>query len=444
VLYFIVLQGFAQQHTLQITPVSLPSQVINAVTVDAQHRIWIGTEHGLFQFIDNKFEKLTPNPQEVISISALTHDAEQNIWIGTYAGDIWKINQQKEWQKFDFQFFGSNLITSIIADEQGRIWATAYEKGIFFIDEQSEKHCFTTDNSNLLHEQTLSLAVTKNTLWIGTERGLCSLENAKKWKSYDIGGQVNAIIPHQNSLWLAMLTESGARLWQFKDYKVWIPIPLPESLEYSKITDLAFDNQGNLWITADKIGVLKNNVWQTYSQKDGFSSSSAFCLAIDEQDKVWIGTEGKGLFLFGKKDDEPKIMKEVKENKEIRLENIEKIEDKILDKPIQLKIQFEQSKAELLESSLTELDRLGKILVQNPDIQMEISGHTDNRGNVGLNQKLSEDRAKEVKNYLVSAYEIQPSRIVCIGYGGSKPIADNSNEATRSLNRRVEIRLFKK
>ncbi|MDB5257048.1 MAG: yiaD [Chitinophagaceae bacterium] len=99
---------------------------------------------------------------------------------------------------------------------------------------------------------------------------------------------------------------------------------------------------------------------------------------------------------------------------------------------------FVKSKAELLPGSFSELDRLVKVLTDNPELKIEISGHTDNVGDAALNLKLSEDRVATIKNYLISK-NISAKRLSGKGYGGSKPIASNATEETRKLNRRVEF-----
>jgi outer membrane protein OmpA-like peptidoglycan-associated protein len=99
---------------------------------------------------------------------------------------------------------------------------------------------------------------------------------------------------------------------------------------------------------------------------------------------------------------------------------------------------FEQSKPVLLPTSYGELNRLVQILIQNPTIKIEIAGHTDNVGDPKKNQKLSEDRVKAIKNYLISK-GISATRLTGKGYGSSKPIASNAKEETRRLNRRVEF-----
>jgi outer membrane protein OmpA-like peptidoglycan-associated protein len=103
---------------------------------------------------------------------------------------------------------------------------------------------------------------------------------------------------------------------------------------------------------------------------------------------------------------------------------------------------FVRGEPTLISTSYPELNKLAKILLENPTLEIELAGHTDNVGDAGKNQILSEQRVEVVKKYLVSKGAGE-ERISGKGYGGSKPIADNSVEATRKLNRRVEFKITK-
>ena len=102
---------------------------------------------------------------------------------------------------------------------------------------------------------------------------------------------------------------------------------------------------------------------------------------------------------------------------------------------------FVKSKAILLESAYKELDFVVAIMKEQPNLKIRLSGHTDNQGSSGGLRKLSEDRAKMAKSYLVEA-GISQRRIESKGYGGTKPIASNKSEETRKLNRRVEFTIL--
>lgn len=104
---------------------------------------------------------------------------------------------------------------------------------------------------------------------------------------------------------------------------------------------------------------------------------------------------------------------------------------------------FVQSKSQLKPESFLELDRLIQILKDNPTIEIELSGHTDNHGDPAANLKLSEMRVNAVRDYIVSK-DVNRKRIAGKGYGGTRPLVTNDTEAHRQLNRRVEFKITKK
>jgi len=113
-----------------------------------------------------------------------------------------------------------------------------------------------------------------------------------------------------------------------------------------------------------------------------------------------------------------------------------------IERVILRNILFMQGKAELLPQAKKELDILAEWLNRDTDVRVRFIGHTDNQGDPRLNILLSEQRVKNVKSYLVSK-GIAESRIETVGYGGAFPIADNTWEETRKLNRRVEMEILK-
>jgi len=102
---------------------------------------------------------------------------------------------------------------------------------------------------------------------------------------------------------------------------------------------------------------------------------------------------------------------------------------------------FVRSKAILLPGSYPELNKLANVMKANAHMNIQVSGHTDNTGNADLNKQLSRERAEAVREYLLKR-GVEEGRITTIGYGGEKPIADNSYEASRKKNRRVEFEII--
>jgi outer membrane protein OmpA-like peptidoglycan-associated protein len=86
------------------------------------------------------------------------------------------------------------------------------------------------------------------------------------------------------------------------------------------------------------------------------------------------------------------------------------------------------------------LDQVAQTLQQNPEVVAQVVGHTDSTGQPAYNQTLSVNRAQSVANYLVD-HGVAGQRLSADGRGDTQPIADNSTEAGRAANRRVEIYL---
>ena len=104
-------------------------------------------------------------------------------------------------------------------------------------------------------------------------------------------------------------------------------------------------------------------------------------------------------------------------------------------------ILFNVNSAELQPGAKTEISQLATTLKKYPDTNIVIEGHTDNTGSRELNQSLSERRAQSVANY-AAQMGVDRSRMTTQGYAFDQPVADNSTEAGRAQNRRVEIAIF--
>lgn len=103
-------------------------------------------------------------------------------------------------------------------------------------------------------------------------------------------------------------------------------------------------------------------------------------------------------------------------------------------------IHFELNSAEIRPSSTEVLDAAVKVFKEYKELRIEVSGHSDPMGAEEINSSLSRRRADAVKWYLVD-HGIEPHRIATVGYGATKPVADNESEEGRAKNRRIEFRL---
>ncbi len=102
---------------------------------------------------------------------------------------------------------------------------------------------------------------------------------------------------------------------------------------------------------------------------------------------------------------------------------------------------FKPSSAELDPKSFELLRKAVDVFKKNPDVRVEISGHTDNAGKAEANTNLSRKRAESVMAWLVK-HGLPESRFEAVGFGPSKPVASNDTDVGRAKNRRVEFRLI--
>jgi OOP family OmpA-OmpF porin len=108
--------------------------------------------------------------------------------------------------------------------------------------------------------------------------------------------------------------------------------------------------------------------------------------------------------------------------------------------PVLDTIYFDPAKTNINPTAAKALDRNGMILKENPQLKVEIGGHTDPSGNEKANQAISEKRAQSAMKYLQDKFNIPENRLTVKGYGATRPIADNSTQEGRSKNRRVEFK----
>jgi outer membrane protein OmpA-like peptidoglycan-associated protein len=102
---------------------------------------------------------------------------------------------------------------------------------------------------------------------------------------------------------------------------------------------------------------------------------------------------------------------------------------------------FENGKSYILPESFSELNKLAQYLIRNPSMEVQINGHSDNSGSRLKNQKLSEQRAREVFEYLIK--KGTQNKMYFKGYGSSLPIASNETDEGKAKNRRVEFEIIK-
>ena len=105
---------------------------------------------------------------------------------------------------------------------------------------------------------------------------------------------------------------------------------------------------------------------------------------------------------------------------------------------VELDVKFDFDKAQVKQESYGDIKALADFMKQYPQTSTVVEGHTDSVGSDAYNQGLSERRANAVREVLVNQYGVESGRVQAVGYGESRPVADNATADGRAINRRVE------
>ena len=190
----------------------------------------------------------------------------------------------------------------------------------------------------------------------------------------------------------------------------------------------------------------------------GFLKNAQIILRIGNQIIKEIRSDNEGAFSFQLlPNNEYQIsaaskgymQKDIEVSTKDNLANFKSAVEIILD-PIKVNssmiwenILFVYGKSEVEASSLPTLDKLVKFMKTNPEITIELSAHTDTQGDAESNMVLSQERAQYAKSYLTME-DIEPIRVLAIGYGESRPLIPNEKtEKDYQTNRRIEVRIIK-
>ena len=158
---------------------------------------------------------------------------------------------------------------------------------------------------------------------------------------------------------------------------------------------------------------------------------------IDADEAEWMAGVGVGLNLGG---GQPRQVAQVERAPEPAPAPI--IDSEPEPEPelvrVELDVKFDFDKARVREESFSDIKNLADFMQQYPQTSTRVEGHTDSVGTDQYNQRLSERRAQAVREVLVNQYGVESQRVDSAGYGESRPVADNSTEQGRQINRRVE------
>lgn len=172
------------------------------------------------------------------------------------------------------------------------------------------------------------------------------------------------------------------------------------------------------------------------SFKSNQTLATAFAFKLPTVNEYTLVVEADGYISYSEKID-------IRTNALATLEHTVNLQPIELGTTVKLDlVLFARGKTDFLEESYEQLDLMIQMMKDNPTMEIELGGHTDNVGSTRLNKKLSQERVDAVVAYFIKK-GIDTKRLSGKGYGGAKPIGSNKTEATRRLNRRVEFTVVK-
>jgi outer membrane protein OmpA-like peptidoglycan-associated protein len=275
----------------------------------------------------------------------------------------------------------------------------------------------------------------------GSDIFISRLDEADRWsKPINMGAPINTLFDEINIIveasgnqaYLSAKRDSG-----FGGYDIYT-FTLPESLKpepVSYVKAIVSDAETKLPLEAHyELKLLQTGettLSGTTSKSDGsllaaLINGNIYALTITKEGYLF---HSESFILDSASSEKPYLI-------EVRLQSIKKSSKVVLNN-----VYFDVNKSVLRPESNNELMMLVQFLKDNPDINIELSGHTDSTGNESFNINLSKERADSVKAFIVKQ-GIDKVRIETKGYGSSRPVSDNETEEGRRLNRRTELEII--
>jgi OOP family OmpA-OmpF porin len=207
--------------------------------------------------------------------------------------------------------------------------------------------------------------------------------------------------------------------------------------------------QGNIINGLTKEPIVARISYQSlpYGNKVGFISGSTFVFPLFDNEKYSVTVEAAGFapskYMLdpAEANSERRVIQNIELNlPSAAVHNAETTHT--VGKVMRLEdLNFDAGKVKISASSFEELDEVALMLKNNPNMVIQLEGHTDTRGNANANLTLSQERVDAVKAYLVSKGSSK-RKIKTKAFGGTQPVTLEDTEEAHALNRRVEIRIL--
>lgn len=272
---------------------------VNDLLSTPDNNTYVATDKGVYKILSNNPTAKLLSSQRATSLCL----SNKGIWAAYANGDITDLDNGTT---FNIGIDGATI--KDLAYDRSRLWV-ATNKGLLAFNAKSGKKLdhFTTRNSKLESEIINFVHVDSyENLWVGTEKGVAWLVD-KEWKKlYD--PKLNYLVIEENNEGRWMISDQEMFL-VFEENR-WQPLGLEKDLYQGTINDLAIDTKGKIYLASDVLVRLDpyNNKLETYANDLSLISKKCLSLEIDNNNHVWIGTSGSGLYRIKFADNEAELL----------------------------------------------------------------------------------------------------------------------------------------
>ncbi len=279
---------------------------VNSIVSDQQNIKWIGTENGITKYNGSEFDYIRLNKKYAElkneNIGVLFTDSKNNLWIGTKGGGFSMLNIEKNTIKnynylIDPHNKSDQRILSIAQDAQGNIWIGTWGNGIFVIDPENE--------TLLNHFNTTCLVYTilkdiYGNMWWGNYNVLTRYNPVlKELKEFPLDTEITDLIndPFRNKIWIGTALNPSTNIYNF-DHTTQKINPLKTGVQTSFARYLAMDQENKLWIgtwsnglyvsDADLKTFTEVNIQKTNTRKDNINFETVLDIHIDKNNIIWL------------------------------------------------------------------------------------------------------------------------------------------------------------
>ena len=272
---------------------------VNDLLSTPNNNTYVATDKGVYKILSNSGTATLVAPQSSTSLCM----SKKGMWAAFANGDIKDLDNGTS-----FKLGVDGATVSDMAYVRSQLWV-ATNKGLLVFNAKSGKRLkhYKTSNSDMKSNVVNFVHVDSyENVWAGTEQGVAWIVD-KEWKKiYDKGMNYLVIEENNEGKWMI----SDQEMFLVFEENRWQPLGLEKDLYAGTINDLAIDTKGKIYIASDVLVRLDpyNNKLETYASDLSLISKKCLALEIDNNNHVWIGTSGSGLYRIKFADNEAELL----------------------------------------------------------------------------------------------------------------------------------------